>query len=225
MEQILVTKDGRQLGPYTRDETRWLISQGFLTDSDLAWTIGKSDWIPLHSIIGGVPATTSRPSPIPAMPVPPTVPVQTVVGHSFQLAKRGIRINDFIISLIAFVALYNYAPKSVLAPVAALTGMLLCYLGCDGIPPLRRGLYSAFPQKETRSAEITSVVVAVLLAILSLVVWMPLFTFSHWLLWSEMSLGLVILWFVNTAIFGYSFFLTRKMSRGSLTISTSAPDR
>jgi hypothetical protein len=213
MDQIFVISNGRKLGPYSRDEVRWLIVQGFVSETDNGWTSGRDGWVPLHSIIGVTPGTVNVPAPVPTARVIQTDAVQSLAVHPIEPKARGIRFMDIIIFLVAYIALWNLAPQAVIIPISALGGMALCFVGCAGIPPLRRSFYSVLPPRDAQSAEIISAIVALLLALLSLVLWVPLFTFTQWFFWSEVSVGQVILWFVNTSIFGYAYFLTRKISR------------
>jgi hypothetical protein len=191
MEQIFVFKDGRELGPYTNDQVLWLISQGFLARSDQARSSNTNGWIALQSIIANPHAAANE------LPNPIGSPV------------RGIRFGDIVLFFVAYVLLWNITLEKVLIPISGLVGLALCYLGCAEIPSLRRSLYSVVPITEARSKEISRAIVAVLLAALSLALWVPLFTFPRLFFWERVASGQVILWFVNTCLFGYAFFITR----------------
>lgn len=70
--QIHISSGGRQLGPFTPEETRQRLSAGEFQLSDLAWTEGQPDWVPLSALPGFAPA--------PAPAGPPALPPQRPVS-------------------------------------------------------------------------------------------------------------------------------------------------
>jgi membrane protein YdbS with pleckstrin-like domain len=49
---VLVNKEGRQLGPYTVEEARALVLSGQLAATDWAWPDGATQWIALKQVAG-----------------------------------------------------------------------------------------------------------------------------------------------------------------------------
>ena len=49
---FLVSKDGQQLGPWTADEVNAQLAGGMLESTDLGWTEGFEEWMPLNQIDG-----------------------------------------------------------------------------------------------------------------------------------------------------------------------------
>lgn len=50
---ILVHREGRQVGPYSIDEVRARVGTGELFPTDLAWVEGSPEWVPLSTILSG----------------------------------------------------------------------------------------------------------------------------------------------------------------------------
>jgi hypothetical protein len=61
-KQYLIVRNGEQAGPYTLEQIQQMQADGQLLPSDMAWTEGQTDWLPLSQIIGN----TLPPSPPPA---------------------------------------------------------------------------------------------------------------------------------------------------------------
>lgn len=56
-----ITKDGKQSGPYSIDEIRELIASGELTEDDLCWAQGMTEWEPIRRMLS--PGTNMPPPP------------------------------------------------------------------------------------------------------------------------------------------------------------------
>lgn len=52
MANILISKDGKQLGPYTMEAARSLVLAGTVKATDWAWIEGATDWVPLNQLPG-----------------------------------------------------------------------------------------------------------------------------------------------------------------------------
>jgi hypothetical protein len=50
---LLIHRDGQQLGPYTLEQARNLLTRGELTPADLAWSDGATEWVPLAQVLKG----------------------------------------------------------------------------------------------------------------------------------------------------------------------------
>ena len=46
----LIVLNGQQNGPYTKDQLREMLSQGFITIETLVWKSGMPDWQPIKNI-------------------------------------------------------------------------------------------------------------------------------------------------------------------------------
>ena len=62
-EQYFIARGGEQAGPYTLEQIQQMQAAGQLLPSDMAWTEGQSDWLPLSQIVGD-----SLPPPSPSPP-------------------------------------------------------------------------------------------------------------------------------------------------------------
>ena len=223
MDSIIIAKDGKQLGPYNLEQARFLLSQGFLSPADLAWAPGFASWVALSSVLTPSLVVTDAPS-IPVPFTPPQLPT-VITPTAVKPPVRGIRLWDIAWCVIGIIALWNFGLQSIVVPVATVGGLIVAYFGCAAILPLRQAFYALVPASKATGSEVGSVFIALSLALLSLTLWVPLFTFSSWVFWSEVSLGPVILWFVNTCLFGYGFFMTRRLTRAAAEAPNHALQR
>ncbi len=81
--EIFISRDGKELGPYSPREIRDRIASGQLQRSDLAWYEGAADWMPLSEVrlpaeeeAALVPVKVSRPLPVAVQNYAAPVPVQ-----------------------------------------------------------------------------------------------------------------------------------------------------
>jgi hypothetical protein len=69
---IHINRNGQSLGPFSYEETRQRLAAGEFQITDLAWTEGQPEWMPLSSLPGFAPAdvTSLSNQPIAAAAVP-----------------------------------------------------------------------------------------------------------------------------------------------------------
>lgn len=141
-------------------------------------------------------------------------------------------MRDVIIFLALFVLAWNYAGESILRPIATIIGLALAYFGVAMFFPLRRWLYQHAKRSALR-VDFLSILVSLMLALVSLTVWNHMFTFEKGIIVDDQPglaaliakglqwLGsgynklpdnlLIGLWFMLTWLFGYLFFVSRKV--------------
>lgn len=68
---IYLIKNGAQIGPFSEEQTKGMISAGMISHDDLAWIAGAAGWQPIRSILN---LTQSPPPPL--LPPIPTHEVQ-----------------------------------------------------------------------------------------------------------------------------------------------------
>lgn len=61
--QYFIDRSGNRMGPYSLEEARHFFAQGLLLPSDLAWTEGMAEWLPLMEVIGSGRPVRPPPSP------------------------------------------------------------------------------------------------------------------------------------------------------------------
>ena len=61
--QILINRDGQQLGPYTPEQVNEYLAAGSLSPDDPAWHEGLAEWVPLNQVGGIVVPATATPPP------------------------------------------------------------------------------------------------------------------------------------------------------------------
>lgn len=109
---ILIGKDGKQLGPFSEEQIRSMVESGMLASSDLAWHDGRPDWSPLWQILGTPPplassGTSNAPSVSTDVPRPQALILGSwvLVGMGFL---PGIGILSVIGLLVCAILLYRH---------------------------------------------------------------------------------------------------------------------
>ena len=83
-KQYLLVRDGEQAGPYTLEQIQQMQEADQLLPSDMAWTEGQEDWLPLSLFVGDTP-----PSP----PPPPTpIPEAKKISKSVLIVRIALGI-------------------------------------------------------------------------------------------------------------------------------------
>lgn len=63
---LVISKDGKQLGPYSLEEARGLVLSGRLEADDWAWPDGATEWVPLKDVPGFAELKSAAPAQPPA---------------------------------------------------------------------------------------------------------------------------------------------------------------
>lgn len=58
--EIYILRDGKEAGPYSEEETQRMLKQGEVRITDLGWTKGMPEWVPLHSVLYPARGTVSE---------------------------------------------------------------------------------------------------------------------------------------------------------------------
>lgn len=87
--RIHIFKDGQQLGPYSSEEIRSLLSSGRLHATDHAWKEGAPVWEPLSAMPEFNWTPSSPPSPFPT-PVPSPVPRASFPASAPPIVFSGL---------------------------------------------------------------------------------------------------------------------------------------
>ncbi len=106
--EIHIARDGRQFGPFPQAEVQRMLDAGELRATDLAWTEGLPDWVPLAGIPGIVPPISLplRPSASGAVP-PPIVPAPYAIAASVRALPAmapptsGLAIASLILGVVS----------------------------------------------------------------------------------------------------------------------------
>ena len=76
--QVHIDRGGQRFGPYTIEQVNAHLADGSLLPSDLGWTDGMADWVPITQVSGVTTAEAAPPPPPPAEPsAPPAIPGST----------------------------------------------------------------------------------------------------------------------------------------------------
>ena len=60
---LYIGKDGKQLGPFAKEQVLPMVEAGLFSPTDLGWHDGIPNWIPLHELLGVSLPASSHPSP------------------------------------------------------------------------------------------------------------------------------------------------------------------
>ncbi len=82
---ILVAKNGSQLGPFSETDLRAKLAAGEFSPSDFGWHEGLTAWSPLSQLVGDAPAA----SPTPPAPSPSMAPQPSYAAPQGQSAPGG----------------------------------------------------------------------------------------------------------------------------------------
>ena len=96
-EQYFITRGGEQAGPYTLEQVQQMQAAGQLLPSDMAWTEGQADWLPLSQVAGG--------SPPPAPPPPPPPPTKEVQKTGKSTLVVRIILGVFLVAALVVAGL------------------------------------------------------------------------------------------------------------------------
>ncbi len=107
---LLISKNGKQLGPYSLDEARALVLSGELTAGDWAWPDGATEWVHLKD----VPGFSSAASAPPGAPPAPTAFVAAAEqelwsGHPSQVLNFSIYLFWALVLAVALVVALYFA--------------------------------------------------------------------------------------------------------------------
>ena len=71
--QVHIDRGGERVGPYSVEQINAHLADGSILPSDLGWTDGMADWVPVTQVPGVTTADAAAPPPPPAVPdAPPT---------------------------------------------------------------------------------------------------------------------------------------------------------
>jgi membrane protein YdbS with pleckstrin-like domain len=126
---LLINKDGKQLGPYSLDETRALVLSGQLEADDWAWPDGGTKWIPLKEVPGFAPAIPGAAAPTSPL-APPNAEEELWRGHPSQMLNFPVYF-IWTIVLLAVLASTLISPWGLVffggLAVIALIQCAICY--------------------------------------------------------------------------------------------------
>lgn len=121
---LLINKDGKQLGPYGLDEARALVLSGQLAADDWAWPDGATKWVPLREVPGF--ATTAPPAPgsPPAPPASASGEEELWRGHPSQVLNLKVYLIWAIVLLAVLASAWFSSWVLVLFGVLAVIALI-----------------------------------------------------------------------------------------------------
>ena len=123
------------------------------------------------------------------------------------MKMKAISIKIMIAGLVIFWFTTSILPKSLIIPITAAVGLVALLTGIIKIHEMTH-LVQSFPNVvNIKRTLLNKGIIAVIVACISLALWVPLFTFRFWLLWKGINYGNVILWAINTGVYSYLLFL------------------
>lgn len=150
---LLITKNGKQLGPYTLDEARAMVLAGKLSATDWAWPDGATTWMALKDIPGFATVPGPAAAGVSSVPLSSNEEQELWSGHPSQI----INLKSYMLWSVPLAAVIGlgtvwhvaWYALLLLAPVC-LIHLLLSYLHTRSIKyvittqrvRLVRGLFS-----------------------------------------------------------------------------------
>jgi hypothetical protein len=144
--QIHITREGKQLGPFSLEEINRQLAAGTLSLSDNAWYEGASGWAPLSTVpgvTGGASSSPTIPAATPSAAAAPTAAGGPVVPTVVVVAAptEPLAIWSLVLSLVGLLGFCCGGP------VLGIAGVICGHLGLSKInanPQLQgRGLAMA----------------------------------------------------------------------------------
>jgi Domain of unknown function (DUF4190)/GYF domain 2 len=178
--EIYLARDGQRVGPFPLEEVLRQLAAGTLQPTDLAWTEGAADWMPVSSLPGIVvaappPLASAQPPPMPAFA--PRVAGIRQPGAGAPAETSGLAITSLVLGILSVTVLplLPAIPAVICGHVArgkikesagalggsgmALAGLIMGYLGLAFIPVIAilAGIaLPVFAEVQTRGLETRS---------------------------------------------------------------------
>ena len=122
--EIYIYQNGQQVGPYDEAQIRGMAASGTITESDLGWHAGITEWQPLNTIISFPTASASKPAP--AIPPPVKAKEQVIQTN----VKQGALIGGLVCFLLGvglmFLSMWSfffYGPLFLVAFILSIVAM------------------------------------------------------------------------------------------------------
>ena len=151
MANIMISRDGKQLGPLTMEAARSLVLTGAINATDWAWIDGSADWIPLNQVPGFIDAPRQQPTeqksppaekativaqtPRTAQAAPQNSEQEQILwkGSPSQMLNLGFYVNSFItllvLGILGFSKWADTAQKDVILPMFSASLVVLLIWG------------------------------------------------------------------------------------------------
>ena len=102
--QVHIDRAGQLFGPYPIEQINALLADGTLLETDLGWTDGMAEWLPLSQVQGVI-----LPGQTPAAPPPPPVGTNSGVVQASGSSKKKLMIG--VGATVGVLALAANAPS------------------------------------------------------------------------------------------------------------------
>jgi len=109
---LVISKDGKQLGPYSLEQARALVLEGKVEADDWAWPDGANEWVQLKEVPGFAGAKTTAPPAAPPSMVSSAEEEELWRGHPSQILNLHVYLFWSIILIVTGVLVFNFADNS-----------------------------------------------------------------------------------------------------------------
>jgi len=116
---VFVARDGQQLGPYTIEQLRQMVSQGQFIDTDLAWYEGAPDWMPLAQVLQTLPSAA-------AAAVPMKHPGLGIASFVIGIVSAPLWLVLFVVSALSGAGQADPVDVNKPSPFLVLVGLFFC---------------------------------------------------------------------------------------------------
>ena len=112
--QVHIDRAGQRFGPYPIEQVNALLADGTLLETDLGWTDGMAEWLPLSQVQGVI-----LPGQTPAAPPPPPVGTNSGVVQASGSSKKKLMIGvGATVGVLALAAVGFFVLKPMLSKEA-----------------------------------------------------------------------------------------------------------
>ena len=112
--QVHIDRAGQRFGPYPIEQVNALLADGTLLETDLGWTDGMAEWLPLSQVQGVI-----LPGQTPAAPPPPPVGTNLGVVQASGSSKKKLMIGvGATVGVLALAAVGFFVVKPMLSEEA-----------------------------------------------------------------------------------------------------------
>ena len=112
--QVHIDRAGQRFGPYPIEQVNALLADGTLLETDLGWTDGMAEWLPLSQV-----QSVILPGQTPAAPPPPSVGTNSGVVQASGSSKKKLMIGvGATVGVLALAAVGIFVVKPMLSEEA-----------------------------------------------------------------------------------------------------------
>lgn len=120
--QIYLYQNDQQIGPYTEQQIRELVSAGTIQENDVCWHEGLPDWQPLNTVISFAEHYV-QPAPVLHHPVANPTAIQTNVKQGAVIGGAVCFVLGVILMFLSMWSFFIYGPLFLVSFILSIVAM------------------------------------------------------------------------------------------------------